>query len=478
MTKTYSWLSRLALSLAVLAASVLSANQAHAGGLYLFDRGARALGRGGAFVAGVDDPSALWYNPAGLLASKNQLVADAVLPILLADYTPTDNMGNVTGPKVTAKPTPIPIPTLAVSHLVGKKLAWGAGILAPMVVLMNWDQSVGADRQPSPTRYSLLELKGTILANLTGGFAYQALDWLTIGADLQFQVGYLRAKAALTGCDGVICNFPEEPSSDLYATVKTFPTYGLTGVLGAIADFKIMKFGFSAMMPYTLRGRGWINVKMPTSPLFEDARLDGDKVKLSTKFPTILRFGSELKLVKWLALEGNFVWEQWSRQKSIDIKTDNVTVRDVVGIGDYQVGNVKFERKMRNTWSLRGGFEATCARSICGKFDFQLRGGLAYETGAFTSQTLQPFTLDTNKVVLSGGFTIGLTKWLRFDTVAGLVFMQNMNVTDSTIHQPQAIRPPNDELAAVIGNGKYAQNAFFLGGGFRAQTDMKTSYKK
>ncbi|HEX5656048.1 MAG TPA: outer membrane protein transport protein, partial [Polyangiales bacterium] len=130
MSKAYPWVSRLALSLAVLAASVLSANQAHAGGLYLFDRGARALGRGGAFVAGVDDPSALWYNPAGLLASKNQLVADAVLPILLADYTPQDSMGNVTGQKVSAKPTPLPIPTLAISQLVGKKLAWGAGILA------------------------------------------------------------------------------------------------------------------------------------------------------------------------------------------------------------------------------------------------------------------------------------------------------------------------------------------------------------
>jgi hypothetical protein len=81
-------------------------------------------------------------------------------------------------------------------------------------------------------------------------------------------------------------------------------------------------------------------------------------------------------------------------------------------------------------------------------------------------------------VVLSGGFTIGLTKWLRFDTVAGLVFMENLNVTDSTIRQPQAIRPPNSELVSVIGNGKYEQMAFFLGGGFRAQTDMKTAYRK
>jgi long-chain fatty acid transport protein len=41
------------------------------------DNGARALGRGGAFVAKADDPTALYYNPAGLglLGGTNLLLS-------------------------------------------------------------------------------------------------------------------------------------------------------------------------------------------------------------------------------------------------------------------------------------------------------------------------------------------------------------------------------------------------------------------
>ena len=39
---------------------------AHAGGFEIPDNGTRALGRSGAFAVRADDPSAIYYNPAGL----------------------------------------------------------------------------------------------------------------------------------------------------------------------------------------------------------------------------------------------------------------------------------------------------------------------------------------------------------------------------------------------------------------------------
>lgn len=479
MRTKQSLVARLTLALCLTLACLLPCTEVHAGGLYLFDRGARSLGRGGAFVAGVDDPSALWFNPAGLTYSKRQLVADAVLPVLLADFERQYPDGSY-APKVKAKPTPIPIPTLAFSHDLGyRKLTFGAGIMAPMVVLMNYEGSVGANRAPSPARYSLLELKGTALANIVGGVSWEALDWLTLGGSAHIQAGYFRAKTALSACDGVICSFPEQRDFDAYASVKAFPTIGFTGVLGAIADFDILRLGFSVMMPYTLRGYGKVDVKMPTNPLFEDAHQSGEKAKLSIKFPTILRFGSELRLVSWLRLEGDIVWEQWSRQKSIDIDTRNeVQLKNVTGLGDYTVGAIKLPRNMMNVWSIRGGFEATIPRRWIGNIDFGLRGGMAYEKGAFDTKNITPLTIDTDKFVLSGGFTVGLAKWLRFDTIGGLVFMKDLNATDNEIRQPQAIRPPLERFPTVVGNGRYEQQAFFLGGGFRAMLDMKSGFPK
>ena len=44
----------------------ISLNQAFAGGFQLNENSARALGMGGAFTAIADDPSAIYFNGAGL----------------------------------------------------------------------------------------------------------------------------------------------------------------------------------------------------------------------------------------------------------------------------------------------------------------------------------------------------------------------------------------------------------------------------
>lgn len=58
-------MARTSRLVAVLIALLLSSS-AFAGGMFLPFRGARATGRAGAFTAGVDDASALYYNPAGM----------------------------------------------------------------------------------------------------------------------------------------------------------------------------------------------------------------------------------------------------------------------------------------------------------------------------------------------------------------------------------------------------------------------------
>ena len=54
----------------------MTPSKADAGGLYFTDRGVRAMGRAGAFVAGADDLSAAWYNPAGLVEAGTSVMLD------------------------------------------------------------------------------------------------------------------------------------------------------------------------------------------------------------------------------------------------------------------------------------------------------------------------------------------------------------------------------------------------------------------
>jgi long-chain fatty acid transport protein len=450
------------------------AEKVHAGGLYMFDRGARALSRGGAFVAGADDPSSLWYNPAGLKDSKNQVLTDATLTFMISSFervnVGSDGNADYTYPKVKSKNQLIPIPTLAISHNFGlRDFTFGAGIFAPNTIVVNWPQSVdvGGVPQPSPTRYSIRGLKGSVLSNLAVGGAWHGIDGLSIGADVQLVVGQFKVETTLSSCDRFICSFPEQPDFDARSEVKLFPAVAVTGVLGVTYDMDIMRIGASVMLPYKLQGSADLQIKLPDAPIFSGANVTGNKADMAVNFPLIVRVGSELRPIKAIRLEGTFVWEQWSSQKEIEIKPRNVRLNNVSGIGDYDVGNVTLPRNMNNTWSLRGGSELFVPRrwSPWG-LKWVMRGGLAYEKGAFKSSAMTPLTMDSNKVVLTGGFGVNLHKRLRFDTVAGYIFMADPKVRDSAINQPQAIRPTTENFGTPLGNGNYKMDALYLGGGF------------
>src|SRR5690606_9608104 len=129
-------------------------------------------------------------------------------------------------------------------------------------------------------------------------------------------------------------------------------------------------------------------------------------------------------------MEGAFVWEQWSRQKSIDIEPVNVALTNVTGIGTYEVGKIKLDRQMNDMWSVRGGFELFIPPKWLlrrwNQLNLALRGGLAYEKSAFANSSLTPVTIDADKVVISAGLSFELIpKWCRFDTTIGLVHMLN-----------------------------------------------------
>ena len=58
---------RIGKGLAVLLVLVFSAASANASGFRLPEAGAKAMGMGFAFTAQADDPSAIYFNPAGIM---------------------------------------------------------------------------------------------------------------------------------------------------------------------------------------------------------------------------------------------------------------------------------------------------------------------------------------------------------------------------------------------------------------------------
>ncbi len=65
---------RLSWTIGSLALGLLAASPARAGGLYLPGSGTVSVGRAGASVASLDDPSAIGVNPAGIAGTKGTVV--------------------------------------------------------------------------------------------------------------------------------------------------------------------------------------------------------------------------------------------------------------------------------------------------------------------------------------------------------------------------------------------------------------------
>jgi long-chain fatty acid transport protein len=122
-----------------LLVTVLVASVAFAGGYQINEMGARATGMGGAFVATAADPSAIYYNPAGLASQKgiNALVGlDLIIPS--TDFTPTG------GSKIsTESQVFIPL-NLYGTYQLDDQTVVGLGIFNPFGLGTKWPASLGS----------------------------------------------------------------------------------------------------------------------------------------------------------------------------------------------------------------------------------------------------------------------------------------------------------------------------------------------
>jgi long-chain fatty acid transport protein len=447
--------------------ALLSASPSHvmAGGFYLGDRGVRATGRAGALVAGADAPDALWYNPAGLAYAGRQLQLDATFVVPSLSFTRIDG-GGETQPAVDGAGIPLPIPGAFYSDDFGlDDWSFGVGVFAPTALLTEWPDSVVIDgnSEAAPQRYSLLSMAGTALAHVGAGAAWQPIPQLSLGLTAQLVTGAFRVRTTLSACDRAICTQPENPDYDGVTELSLAPLLGVTFGAGAMLDAGLVRIGASILTPYTLSGEATLRVRLPSAAAFDGARVDGDRAHTALDFPWILRAGVEVRPLSGLRIEAAVVGELWSRQQSLTITPQDIWLRDVLALGDYQIGAVSIPRAMRDTLSLRLGGEYVRGR-------VGVRAGVAYENGAFDDATLTPLTLDSDKVTLALGVSVELFPGFFLDASYQHFFLRDRTVRNSAVPQPNPIRPiPADPV--YIGNGDYAMEVDTFGVGLRWALD-------
>lgn len=449
---------------------LLAAAPAHAGGPFLPMRGVRAAARGGAFVAGADDPQALWYNPAGLAtlaggARAVEVLLDAAIVDHDLTYTRIDSGGTAL-PPVSSEPQLLPVPTLAVEVDLGSRLALGAGLLTPYSALDGFPEK-------GPQRYALVDLHHTVIAIAEVGLAYKVTDWLSVGAGVQDMILHFSSRTVLSACPSQITCAPEDPDYDSLGELSGTSAFNPSAVFGLQGrPVSWLALGAAVQLPVVVSMPSTIRVRLPSSGFFNGAHVEGDRADLSLTFPAMLRVGLEVAPSPRLRVEAGFDWEMWSQQQELRVEPKNVRVENVAGVGTYDLGAFDIVRHFEDTFAFRLGVEA----QPMVKLPFTLRAGFVHETGAAPDSYLSVSAVDTEKNALTIGVGYQLGR-VRIDAMYGHVFMASRVVSQGTSCVP-LINPIRGGAAepsscvhdgspehVYVGDGKYdsAWNVFGLG---------------
>jgi long-subunit fatty acid transport protein len=410
-----------------------------AGGVALPIRGVRAVSMAGAHVASADEANALWYNPARLDHSSIMLEVGAVH--LQSSFTAADESG--TAKNIAA---PWANPTFGAIWRIADWISIGAGAYAPYSPQQAFDPG-------GPQRYSLVTSDENTQLFVAGGVAVR-LNMFRFGATFQNVMTHLKHQTVLSGYTGLF-GHAQDPELDIINELEITDNFAPTANFGASLDAGPLSFAIAAQLPYKVSGMADFRVRLGQSVFFDPIDVEGSKVHFEVPFPLMIRAGISWQIVDELLIEAAVNWEDWSVQDRLVVDPQGgITLHGVPGIGDYEMGTLVIDRRMRDTISAHLGADINAYDTL------HIRTGLFFEPSAFRDETHTLAQYDSTKI----GTALGLSYriWdLRFDVAASYVHSLTRNVTRSEIRQ---INPTNPEQAEIVGNGTYS-GGYWVGGG-------------
>jgi long-chain fatty acid transport protein len=364
--------SKLLVYLAIPVALVASPRAARAGGFEVPDNGTEALGRGGAFVAKADDPTAIMFNPAGLAEQRGtRALLDA--HVVMSSYSfqrfgvypddPTDPAtpwGQFPFPKVVDRGGPFFAPFLAATTDFGA-LDWltvAIGVFGPSGIA-NRTYPIGVQGGPSASRYDVVQPSSTIiLPTLAAGV--KPLDWLDLGVSLHLVDGVFSLASTSfvdlgDGPTGPCKNYEYHPCDSLSSVHATATSFAAT--FGALVKpSRTLSFGLSARTPISLDGNDG-QVTVLSTPLGQPIPTPGNAT-LHTELPWYWRAGARLAFLDDDGFEAGDVeldgtYETWGTQQAVG---PHIHIDHLGPTGPaFDDINIDVLHHYNDTFSIRGG---------------------------------------------------------------------------------------------------------------------------
>jgi long-chain fatty acid transport protein len=379
---------------ALLALPLLVAPRwASASGFAVESQGARAMGFAGAYVAQAADPSAIYYNAAGIAFLKGkQLYVTGAIAGLSTDFTGTGPVPAAGTLEKSSNGLAL-LPSIYYSQQVGDNIVVGLGVDRPFATRSQWENP-----DTYSGRYICLECQLDSWS-INPTVAIKLADRFSIGGGLDVRLSKFKLSRRLVADPNPFPVPTDVAELTLQSSTKSAIGWN-AGILAMPSE------NFSLGIAY----RSKVTIDHPAQADFVqiltgDTTLDqavaialpgSQPATVSFSYPGSVAVGAALRRGYW-TIEADFQWMLWSSFDQVTINYANAPSFDTTLPEDWQ-----------DTWRGAIGVEYLI------RDDWELRGGYGYDHSPAPTDTISPFIHDADRHTFGLGGTWKYEK-LRLD---------------------------------------------------------------
>jgi long-chain fatty acid transport protein len=358
---------------------------APASGFSIFEQGGRSMGFAGAYTAVTDDPSAIFFNAAGLaFLEGTQLYVGGALVMPESSFSGTNPFPGL-GVQETQRAGWLPVPALYFSHRLSPRFAWGIGLDAPFALKTKW-----ASPDTFTGRYIAVESSVRGFA-LNPTIALRLNDKVSLGAGVDLRFSSVRLVRRAGGVDP----FTQTVKDTAEVVLDSDPATGVGFDVGVVAKPRAglslgaqyrhkVKIDYSGTATFT---------RIPTGNDELDASVASrlpqgtPAVETSIEYPSILSAGVARDW-RWWTVAADVVFFQWSTFDQLPLTFPTEPGLDSVIPEGY-----------RNSWQVRAGVERRLEEG------WALRLGYHYDRTPVPTESVSPILPDSDTHCLAVGWS-------------------------------------------------------------------------
>jgi long-chain fatty acid transport protein len=394
---------------AILVAACLIVTSLFAGGFQINEHGARATGQGGAFVARASDPSAIFFNAAGLGFQKGiNASVGTTLIFPSTEFTgPTPATTNTKMVSQVFYP-----PTLYGTYSVNDKLVVGLGVFSPYGLGTEWPVDwVGRKSSIKTDLQSFY---------ITPSVAYKVNDQISVGVGASYVIANVTLKYRVPTMSSLGVYSTKDGTAELVANGTAFTFNG--GVIYKPMPNLSIGASYRHLAEVKLKGTAKFTDMQFFAPYFPGG--DGET---TLPFPSNFQAGVAYTINPKLTVEADVQYVMWNTYDMLAVTLTNGPAAPLAPGGVIlQKSPAPANKDWSDAMMIRLGGEYLVNDKIT------VRAGFIHDATPQPDYTVEPMMPDADKNDISLGAGYKINEKMSVDVAYLLVLFGDRTVKTST----------------------------------------------